>query len=67
MAQPPLVNMNITAGTREGVRQLAYTLTGEAGRRVTLDAAMAAAVAVAMAHLPEAVAQVAAAAAGGAQ
>lgn len=44
------VNVNVTRESRDALRTLAYTLTGQAGQRVTLSDALRAACAVASQH-----------------
>lgn len=56
MPRNDAVGMNVTPGTRDVVRQLAYRLTGETGKRITMDQAIAAACSVASGSLPATVA-----------
>ncbi len=51
------VAVNISPAARDQLRQLAYQLTGKTGRRVTLDAAMVAAVRLASQEPDKAIAE----------
>lgn len=48
MADQKLVTVNVATDARDALRTLAFALTGQAGRRVTLSDALRAACAVAM-------------------
>jgi hypothetical protein len=54
--RPDAAVMNVTTVTRDAVRALSFTLTGATGRRITMDQAVAAAVAVAVRYPAEAAA-----------
>jgi hypothetical protein len=56
MPRPDAVGLSVSPATREAVRRLAGQLTADTGARITLDAAIMAAVGVATASMPATVA-----------